>query len=352
MEIYLYLTEQQSTRNSKMNNYQSGLSLFVSSNQDLVKKYLPKNYTRVYGWCDPRIPANSFAGTCGFFQQDRLGFGVIDIPDGVINQKKHMFNVSEELVKYMVPTYWVGRDLLLAVSKTDPPESTTPSDIKWANEAMLFLLPDGALKMNNLNYKWIAISRSNVPGRGLCVNIITQTECGATITGSFGNNDDLSSIKEVISDYTQNDTREREVVFSIEDRLDFNNRVLRITFNLIMLMTERPDIVECTESSSVVMKKGVVKGRVYNPKWIGRKYVLSKNDHKGGTHNSPILHWRRGHWKNQPWGPLRSKRKHIWIEPTVVCPNNKPEELELKAIGVTSDGSTKEQYETQQNILV
>jgi len=29
-------------------------------------------------------------------------------------------------------------------------------------------------------------------------------------------------------------------------------------------------------------------------------------------------HWRRGHWRNQPWGPKLSSRKLIWIMPVIV----------------------------------
>jgi len=39
-----------------------------------------------------------------------------------------------------------------------------------------------------------------------------------------------------------------------------------------------------------------------------------------GTH--PSAHWRRGHWRNQPYGQGRSLRKIIWMMPVLVVANN------------------------------
>jgi hypothetical protein len=37
-----------------------------------------------------------------------------------------------------------------------------------------------------------------------------------------------------------------------------------------------------------------------------------------GAHAGPKPHWRRGHWRNQAWGPESSLRKLIWMRPTRV----------------------------------
>lgn len=39
---------------------------------------------------------------------------------------------------------------------------------------------------------------------------------------------------------------------------------------------------------------------------------------KSGTHESPITHWRRGHWRNQPCGEKLQNSKLIWIQPTLI----------------------------------
>jgi len=35
-------------------------------------------------------------------------------------------------------------------------------------------------------------------------------------------------------------------------------------------------------------------------------------------HSSPITHWRRGHWRNQPCGEKLQDSKIIWIQPTLI----------------------------------
>ena len=44
---------------------------------------------------------------------------------------------------------------------------------------------------------------------------------------------------------------------------------------------------------------------------------------KGGTHQSPVVHYRRGYWRNQPYGPGSKLRKREWISATIVMPSGK-----------------------------
>lgn len=43
-----------------------------------------------------------------------------------------------------------------------------------------------------------------------------------------------------------------------------------------------------------------------------------------GTGRKPRSHPRRGHWRNQPYGPKWSLRKKIWISDTIITPSGKP----------------------------
>lgn len=54
-----------------------------------------------------------------------------------------------------------------------------------------------------------------------------------------------------------------------------------------------------------------------------RKQSRPSNEDHGGTHASPITHWRRGHWRNQVCGEKFSERKMKWIEPVLVNPQHK-----------------------------
>ena len=55
----------------------------------------------------------------------------------------------------------------------------------------------------------------------------------------------------------------------------------------------------------------------YSKTVIGRNYATKRSDGNGGTHASPRMHWRRGHFRQQAFGPKMSERKIIWLEPTL-----------------------------------
>lgn len=43
-----------------------------------------------------------------------------------------------------------------------------------------------------------------------------------------------------------------------------------------------------------------------------------RHDNHNGTGSELMPHWRRGHFRNQPFGENRANKKIIWIEPTIV----------------------------------
>jgi len=58
----------------------------------------------------------------------------------------------------------------------------------------------------------------------------------------------------------------------------------------------------------------------WRPRWVGQEYKRSViiGGPPAGTHASPKMHWRRGHWRNQPVGEGRSDRRRTWIQPILV----------------------------------
>lgn len=52
---------------------------------------------------------------------------------------------------------------------------------------------------------------------------------------------------------------------------------------------------------------------------IGPERIEGATSEQGG-HRLNEIHWRRGHYRNQPHGPQFALRKIIWISPTVVTP--------------------------------
>lgn len=57
---------------------------------------------------------------------------------------------------------------------------------------------------------------------------------------------------------------------------------------------------------------------------VGREFKLQREESQGerkghgGSHASPTIHWRRGHFRNQVCGKGNQDRKMIWLQPTLV----------------------------------
>jgi hypothetical protein len=57
------------------------------------------------------------------------------------------------------------------------------------------------------------------------------------------------------------------------------------------------------------------------PRWLGKDKVeddredLKRQKSGSGSHNSPVGHWRKGHWRRTATGKGRLDRKYNWIKP-------------------------------------
>lgn len=104
-----------------------------------------------------------------------------------------------------------------------------------------------------------------------------------------------------------------------------------IVFGTLLAMNARPELVEKARLLHRVPGKGDKPAREFwlpniigskykvkreVPKIVSGKFVVEQREH--GTHASPRLHWRRGHYRQQSFGPQRRERKTIWIEPCLV----------------------------------
>jgi hypothetical protein len=95
------------------------------------------------------------------------------------------------------------------------------------------------------------------------------------------------------------------------------NRAIKFIFNVILLMTHKPESVEPARLAKRV-NRGLGKIIEYwEPHIIGRTYKLRYESNGNGTstHASPRGHWVSGFWREQAHGPSRSLRKTQWIEP-------------------------------------
>ena len=87
---------------------------------------------------------------------------------------------------------------------------------------------------------------------------------------------------------------------------------------LLMAMTAEPTFVERgILQRKAKIKHGVVREELWSPNTIGFKYRHPQRDPEG-THASPKLHRRVGHFRDQHYGPANASVRRIWIKPVWV----------------------------------
>ena len=102
-------------------------------------------------------------------------------------------------------------------------------------------------------------------------------------------------------------------------------RLTHLVYQCLLLLQLKPDFIDVlTVVPTIQPKKRLTKKeRLLNPRWLGSGFqikTVTTQVHGGGTHSSPMTHWRRGHWKRVAFGEGRKARKIMWIQPTLVNP--------------------------------
>lgn len=102
---------------------------------------------------------------------------------------------------------------------------------------------------------------------------------------------------------------------------------LNLVYNIFLYLQSAPDDFEEVsrgDTKATATGKGFGTGgqNQGTPVMIGGKRY-AKRPSMGGSHVSPTSHWRRGHWRNQPYGSKDSPSYRLkWIEPTLVNAGN------------------------------
>lgn len=228
-------------------------------------------------------------------------------------------------LKYSFPVYHIDSRLLYLFEKTD--SSKIPAISNLFIENAIFLLP----RKNPYNIRFI-ISSSSIPEiktefSNTLFNLVVfnsfheHTNKGVIYTYNYANrNADNLTLHPVLF---------QEGV----DRLpvDVFYPVQSLIWQIFLYMSTTynggiEEIITPTNIHNTTPKKNRKFG-LLTPPTIGkecseyvRKQKAQYSEHKN-SHASPITHWRRGHWRNQPKTINGEKGKElIWIRPTIINP--------------------------------
>ena len=208
------------------------------------------------------------------------------------------------------PAYWVNKDLLEALMQSNL--DVEAESLNWAMKTGIFMLPKGAVmspENHNIDAIYWYYDTANKLLYWTATDGVSFFCRRVKVDGNLANK------------YADVDDLDPAVV------TQFNDYLQAIFLRLILIMECRTDLVDVeTQSQKVTVNKGFSKDKAvdfYQPLMLGRTYHAKKEDGQSssssGTHgSSKSVHWRRGFFRNQPYGEGRQQRKIVWIEPVLV----------------------------------
>lgn len=214
-------------------------------------------------------------------------------------------------LKNGAPIYLVGRDIFEKINQTKISDEIKYKDLKFPLKACTFMLPNEKI-----------ITYSVIEGYEKLYNGGTFNFCDektgdnkwffcASKTKHRGDSSTLNSSYLIAGEIgyvgDDSDTSKEENKEIFEDRM--------FCLKMILLMQDRPEIIH---GANVLRKAKGNKTCLRSMRVIG-SLAYVKKDYLGGTHASPMIHIRKGHFRKQPVGPQTgSEFKIIWIEPMMI----------------------------------
>lgn len=285
----------------------------------------PRIYEQTGTYHSPRELAADLLVAFLAGERARSGKYVLGMPD------QHALIGASIMASLKVPTFFVSRSLLDAVAQTQPPQAIEWREMHLPFEAAAFMFPRGTLKHSSegeLSCLWYARVRGgqiyNHPfSHGLTF------EVGEDMLYFRGSLD--KSLASLMHGYSASahpaisavDLSEDEGTFYGQSTQPLNpsdqsvlHSAISLVLGVLLVMLERPQLVTQGSFTGKRSKKG---SEFWTPHIIGGDYRATTGTSPSGQGSSPRLHWRRGHWRQQPYGPGHQLRKHVWIEPMLVA---------------------------------
>jgi len=250
----------------------------------------------------------------------------MDLPSDYV--REITAGIAAAIIRDKTPIYWIGKELFTAIKSIDLPKDLTVGDIPWLLPSGIFMLPD---KLCGQEIPFIAfrvhkendiVVHDNVQFRGCDgkpgFSLSYQNDTtGAQMCQSSSY---LETCENIGLDQALNkvglDADGRECYINPETGdIDEIRAATAFIMNLFLLADHLPDILESNRIDKVVKSKCKTFNKVFwnAPIW-GKEFRIKTEAH-GGTHASPRLHLRRGHWRTQHHGPKNSLHKRILIPP-------------------------------------
>jgi len=239
------------------------------------------------------------------------------------------------LMKLEWPCYAILPDLADALAETDPPSDMTWNEIEWPLPAATFLLPLNPAMAEHficpLSAVTLTIAKAVSPLVGPWGKIEFKSPGEhvllVTTYREPGGMQHVSSVAlpehpMSLMGESEGHWDKPEVAAMTPEDLLRQRRVAGMAATILGFMASgyEPKLLKALPGDMLRPPSASKKHphpALYGVRWLGVGY-RRKGPPLGGHHASPAVHWRRGHFRSQPYGPGRALRRPRWIEPMMV----------------------------------
>lgn len=230
--------------------------------------------------------------------------------------------------------FFLAPDLLLAIQETAPPLEVDWRNLKLPFHSAAFALPQGGLHRGSdeeVSFLWYSRWKGGETGA-----YPGKTRAGKDRTVTMGNDGFLLRMVSTRAEYQQVYQGDGSHVLNLMDvaSLSFGEPLegaiplsaddhtfvaagISLLFGILFVMLARPNLVESGQNTGKKTQHG---SEIWLPNIIGRDFRIAQRGAAATAPGaSPRMHWRRGHWRRQPYGPDHSLRRDQWIEPILVA---------------------------------
>lgn len=233
-------------------------------------------------------------------------------------------SAHEEWMKLGEQHYLIDENLLTLLQKTNCEEIDLPS-LKWPFDGFLLIFPKtspvtSVLMGNN---------------RGSLFTLI-QHSAGFTTYQQvvMSDKEKISEILKEPMDFPEilnpnnckNPKKQEEEIKKFSE--GGFNEVIRTCVSCLAFMNAKPEHIYTEDVKLPKVKRTKADQRPWiAPRWLGKHFQPKTKLNKHAKTQNPTYtlsaHWRRGHWRNQHFGPKdQNQTKLIWLEPVFVGVNS------------------------------
>lgn len=239
--------------------------------------------------------------------------------------------MCKEMRDHDFPFFLLGRDFIEMLDHTDSlSDFSLSEEIGIPFPSFILLFPKGSLVLpirGGFDVQRIQITGWNehgVDGNTFIMSCsphsdaihqgkVAKVFCAYVNIGSDGTliHNDPESVEFYHSDHEES---EEELKLAIQSHI----KIASLMMKILTALAAEPELLESGFTENVrPAKRGRPRLEFRQPKWIGKRVRFDReSDLRGDGHT--CMHWRRGHFRRQPFGKGRTQNKIIFIRPVLV----------------------------------